>query len=41
MSFSGRPSLWQVCCGAIFFPFCNNGFNGAPWDVQSLGYFFY
>ena len=21
---------WQVCCGAIFFPFFNIGFNGAP-----------
>jgi hypothetical protein len=20
---------WQVCCGAIFFPLFNNGFNGA------------
>ena len=25
---------WQVCCGAIFFPCFNNGFNGAQWDVQ-------
>ena len=30
---------WQVCCGATFFPFFNNGFNGAQWDVQSF-YFF-
>ena len=31
VSFSGLS--WQVCCGAIFFPFFNNGFKGAPWDV--------
>jgi hypothetical protein len=30
---------WQLCCGAIFFPFLNKVFNGAPWDVQSFGYF--
>ena len=30
---------WQVCCSAIFFTFFNNGFNGAPWDVQSFTYF--
>ena len=34
VSFGGRPSR------AIFFLFFNNGFNGAPWDVQSFGYFF-
>ena len=32
---------WQVCCGAILFPFFNNGFDGASWDVQSFWYFFY
>lgn len=21
-----------VCCGDIFFPFCDGGFNGAPWQ---------
>ena len=31
---------WQVWCGAIFFTFFNNGFNGVPWDVQSFRYFF-
>ena len=42
------PSLW-VSVGGPFLAgllWChilsifNNGFNGAPWDVQSLGYFF-
>ena len=37
--FVGGPLFWQVCCGAIFFPFLNNGFNGAPWDVQSFRFF--
>ena len=32
VNFGGRPSL-------IFFQFFNNGFNGAPWDVQSFRYF--
>ena len=31
---------WQVCCDALFFHFFYNGFNGGPWDVQSLGYYF-
>uniref|UniRef100_A0A8C7TP42 Gamma-glutamyltransferase 1b n=1 Tax=Oncorhynchus mykiss TaxID=8022 RepID=A0A8C7TP42_ONCMY len=30
---------WKVCCGAIFFPFFNNGFNGAPWDVPIFLWF--
>ena len=40
VSFGGLPSLGRFVCGAVFFPFCNNGFNGAPWDVQHFGYFF-
>ena len=36
VSFGGLPSLGRFVCGAVFFPFCNNGFNGAPWDVQSF-----
>ena len=32
----GRPSLWHVCCGAIFFPFFNNGFNGAAFKVSDI-----
>ena len=35
VNFGGQPPR-----GAIFFPFFNNGFNGAPWDVQSFWYFF-
>ena len=31
---------WQGCCGATFFQFFYIGFNGAPWDVQSFGYYF-
>ena len=31
---------WQVCCGAIFFPFFNNGFHGALWDILSFRYLF-
>ena len=38
VSFGGWPSR-QVCWGAIFLNVFNNGFNGAPWDVHSLGYF--
>ena len=39
------PWVWwaalscKVCWGAIFFPFFNNGFNGALWDVQRFWYF--
>lgn len=39
------PGLWsevfscQGYSGAMFFPFCYNGFNGALWDDQSLRYF--
>ena len=36
VSFGGRPSLGRFCCGAIVFPFFDNGFNGALWDVQSF-----
>ena len=32
---------WYVCNCAILFPFfLGDGLNSAPWDVQSLGYFF-
>ena len=42
------PGPWVLVGGpllagllyAIFFHFFNNGFNGAPWDVQSFWYFF-
>ena len=31
---------WQDCCGAISFPFLNNEFNGALWNVQRFCYCF-
>ena len=34
VSFGGRPSLGR------FFPFYNHGFYSAPWDVQSLIFFY-
>ena len=35
--FAGWPSLGRFVVVPYSF---NNGFNGAPWDVQSLRYFF-
>lgn len=40
LSFGGWPplgSLVSLSC-TIFFPFFNNGFNGAPQDIQSFVY---
>ena len=36
VSFEGQPSLVRFVVVPYYFNFFNNGFNGAPWDVQSL-----
>ena len=39
VSFGGWRSLGRFVVVPYFKCF-NNGFNGAPWDVQRFGYFF-
>ena len=41
MSFGGRPSLGRFVVVPYSFKKSYNEFNGALWDVQSFGYFFY
>ena len=36
MSFVGRPSLGRFVVEPYSLHFFYNGFNGAPWDVQSF-----
>ena len=36
VSFGGQPSLGRFVVVSYSFHFLNNGFNGAPWDVQSF-----
>ena len=35
-----RALSWQICCGTMFFPFEDDGFDGGPGDYQGFGYFF-
>ena len=41
VSLGGRPSLGRFAVVPYSFPFCKDGFNGAAWGIQGLGYFFY
>ena len=40
VNFGVRPSLDRFVEVPYSFHVLNNGFNGAPWDVESVGYVF-